>query len=187
MTRSVESPTKEILEVLGGKIDDLVRLDEVFYEFPEGNRRLKYPSMSILSGSPTFTNQQRYIYDTGTVASNQAEVKYVIGQFELNLQLDLWCRTKEERHDKTQELIEALNSEDRTNGLSLVLEKYHGVIARYDFVGYSFDDEESESQRKEWRATLRVLAHCDAITARKQYIIDETEVTVELPDEIPSG
>jgi hypothetical protein len=180
--------TKEIVKSLGtclkSKISELAAVTE---DFPESNEKLSYPSISITGSNPTTTPCSPYIFTQGAAVENdsggqEAQVKWVTGQHEFKLQLDLWCRSKEERHKLFQALTATFSSQFPVMGLSLQLSGYHGVWARYDVTATGYEDSEIASQRREWRAIFTVAVNCLAIYETVENVIGSTDVFVEAAD-----
>lgn len=178
---------KEVLETLGKQLqDNMPSLAKVIYAFPSANVSLQYPSISIILTRPEFLPIQREIFEQSDISDDfKSEVKYINGEYDLALQLDLWCRDKVERFALYEELMDALNPNSELKGLSLKLEKYHGVYCRYDMIDMLFSDNEGASQRAEWRLTVNVLANTRSIKAESEYMIDTIENNLTLPDTIP--
>lgn len=171
----MDNVTKAIIEALGAHLKaNMPKLQLVSYDWPTPNVKLRYPSMTIMSGDPEFSNMMPEQLSTGPVGSKSlSKVLYEVGLYDFKLQIDIWCGSKEERFRMYDEFFRALNSSVEVMGLSLELKKYYGVFARYDLVGYSFSDDEEGSQRAEWRARLDVVANCKAILDKSQPIITQ--------------
>lgn len=191
MARKVEEITVEIGRALGEKLDDLVpKIRQVTNEFPGRSTKLKYPALSVFANDPDITPMQRYIHEQGVKNdTNPDDIysinKYVTAKLDFTLQLDLWCRSKEERSMMVNLLQDAFEEEETTSGITLTLKNYHDIIARYDLVGIGYEDSEIASQRKEWRAKIDVIANCKKIVEKRQGIILVTELDLETPDFIP--
>jgi hypothetical protein len=181
----ISSVTKEMTKRLAILLKaQMPALLDVIEDFPEPNEQLKYPCVSIMSGSPTFRPQapfERNVPEAPSLTNGSVKTKYVVGQYEWKLQLDLWCASKEQRHKLYEQFFNAFNSQWPTMGLSLTLSGYHDEICRYDLTGYKFDDSEAGSQRKEWRATMSVLADCEAVMERNEFVITRTQITLTTP------
>ncbi len=181
-----ESVTKEILIALREHFDKYIpKLRTILLEFPESNQRLRLPALSIgisnVGHEPLFP----YPFETGSVQDHQSEIKYVVGQYNWTLQLDLWAKTKEELHDLYEDFYQGFNNNVRLPGLSLELRDYYGIMCNYYIVGFSFANDEIGSQTKEWRATVDLEANCKAILRKSEYIITDTpELTFTTPREI---
>ena len=179
-----ESVSIEVIRRLGVYLKASVTdLCQVLEDWPESNMDLKYPSLTIFSGAtPKLTPCAPWqLSDVAADGNNQAVNKYVIGQYDFSLQLDLWCSSKVSRHKLYEKMVLAfsgpfIDGTSDTTGIGLNLTDYHNIMCRYDLTGYKFDDSEAGSQRKEWRVKLDVLANCRAVVERQQYIIIETEL-----------
>lgn len=174
-----ESVSKEVLKRLGIHLKAQVsELQEVLEDFPESNVQLKYPALSIFTGAPDHRPFAPYLLSkTDPDVNNQSIIKYVVGDYEFRLQLDLWCRSKVERHKLYEKVYLAFTTQFPVMGLSLNLTDYHNTICRYDLVSYDFEeDNEAGSQRKEWRAKMGLVAHCKAIKEVTQYVMQTFEV-----------
>lgn len=171
----MDSCLKAVIEALGIHLkENMPRLKQVIYEFPAPGVKLLYPTLSIIhEGNPLFTNLQPYELEKGAIANHKAPVQYVVGQYELRLQLDLWCGNKEERYRMYDEFFQAFNKDINPMGLSLKLSKYHNLWTRFDQVGQDFPDNQEASQTSEWRARVSILAHCKAVLGKVESIITE--------------
>jgi len=185
---SSESVTEAVLKALADHLEtELTELSDVIDGFPESNVQLSYPALSIIdTGSTDYRPEMSpYPYndiEEGDIADHSAEVKYVIGQHNFNIQLDLWCRSKEERDDLFESFMKAFNSQFPRLGLNLVLTDYHGIYCSYSMNGYSTEDAEISSQRQEWRVKINILANCKAILGKEEFIIEDTSVTGDIQD-----
>jgi len=182
----VESVSKEIAERLSRHLDGLVDLADIVEEWPEANRKLRLPALSIIAGDPDYQPFSPFYHDKETVQNHAAVVKYIVGQYNWEMKLELWCKSKEMRHDLTEQMHQAFHSQlsSGIGNINLVLEKYHGIYASYLYGGYRFGDSEEASQRKEWRVTFPVLANCFAVSTDKQYIItQEPELDFDITNE----
>ena len=178
--------TDEVIKVLGVHIKSKMPiLNQVLFDWPPANAKLKYPALTIFTGSPTYLPMQAYITSkTDPDVDNKILTTNVVGQYEWNLQLDFWTRNKEERHEIYESFFRAFNSDfvDSISddlGLSLQLINYHNIFCRYDQVNYDFPDSEESAQRREWRIKVDVLANTKAILIREQFAIIENQVTLE--------
>ncbi len=183
------SVTKDMLEALGSYLDTMIpELVQVLYQFPEANDVLKYPSLCITTTSTEHQNQMPYIYSMGaipTAAPIKTATKYVVGEYVFGLQLDLWASSKEQRHALYDKFYTGFNSQLPKAGLFLTLKNYHNVNCNYLITAVDYQDSDIDAQRKEWRAIIRVEANCVAVLAKDEFIITDTDVTLETPDNIP--
>lgn len=179
------SCVKAVLESLGTYLKaNMPSLSQVIYEFPAANVQLRYPSFSIIAGNPKFTPLSPFKLSQGETEEHQASVKWIVGAYDLNLQLDLWCRDKVERFSVYEEFFQAFNKDIVPMGLSLSLTNYHNVWCRYELNGYDLADSEMASQRAEWRARINVMANTRAVIQKTEFIIENTEINLTTPDKI---
>ena len=185
---NTESVTEEVIKRLGNHLSTgMTSLSEVIDGFPEGNVELSFPALSVMEVGNTeyIPEMSPYPYvdiEAGDIVDHSSEVKYVIGQYNYQLQLDLWCRSKEERDDLVEEFMQSFNSQFPLLGLNLTLTDYHGIYCSYSMNGYSKEDAEISSQRQEWRVKLNILANCKAILGKDEFMIEETSVTGDIQD-----
>lgn len=184
MQSKPNSVTEEVVKRLAVFLKSAMPdLKQILEEFPEASENLDYPSISIFAGEPTHRPQAPVlVHQDDVVAPAKIKTKYIVGEYEWKFQIDLWASSKKQRHDLYQKFYDAFSNRWPIMGLSLTLSEYHDVICSYDITGYRFDDSEAGSQRKEWRAKIAVMANCDAIKARDEFAILQTEVTVETKD-----
>lgn len=182
----IESVTREVLEQLGKHLDDQIpELNQIIYDFPESNIKLKYPAISMLVTNDDYVNEMPYILKQGELSGYKKDIYYVLGQHNWSIQLDLWERSKEERHDLFERFMMGFNSSLPNPGLNLTLKNYHGISCSYTMTNYSLEDSEVSSQRKEWRAIINIVANCKSVLSKREYIITENpELTLDITDEI---
>jgi hypothetical protein len=182
----VESVSKEVIKRLGLHIASKITGLNVLYEFPEANVQLAYPSLSIIQMGDAAYTPENNIYEISRseiYEDNTADIRYCVGKYDIKLQLDAWCRSKEERNDLYQSLFLSLNSEFPKLGLSLNLTDYYNIVSRYNMVSFIKDDTEIASQRKEWRVKINVMVDTNAVIEKQESIM----VTLESHTEIPQG
>lgn len=180
----MDNPTKAILEALGTHLKTAMpKIKAIAYDWPNPNVALQYPCVTITTGQPKFENMMPEFLSRSATIGTKATARYEVGNYEFSLQVDIWCGSKEERFRIYDDFFKALNAEVEVMGLALQLSKYYDIFARYDLVGYDFNDGEEPSQRAEWRARLEVRASCKAILEKTQYIITQPiEGAAEITD-----
>jgi hypothetical protein len=188
-----DSASKEVVKRLALFLKQkMPELQEVLEDWPEPNIALKYPALSIFSGPPVIHRHLQTVKKTIEEIDGEdvkSSVKYVVGDYEWRMQLDIWSGSKPERHRLYESFYRAFNDqfvrdEMETLGISLRLENYHNIIARYNLVSFAFDDSEAGSQRKEWRTKIVVLVNCDAILEKEQFKIVETQVEYDIGTDV---
>lgn len=184
-TSTHESITEAIPNQLGEYLVDAVEdLKEFYDEWPQANETLDMPCVSIITLNPEFRPlMPYYIKPTDPeIAAHKADVKYVVGIYDIPIQLDIWARNKEERDDLFDAVFNALNPTISPMGLVLGLEQYHNQLCDFVMTGHEHGDSAERSERDEWRTTLKLLATCKAVRIRKDFIIEETELTTQTYD-----
>jgi hypothetical protein len=181
----VESVSKELVLRLSLHLQKHVPgLAQVLNEWPNAGVELKYPSITILTKQPKFTPLSPYLLTKTDIEEEidaedaKQEIKYVVGAYEWPLQLDLWTKTKEQRHEFFQKLFLAFNTNPYVPGITTTMVDYHNALARYDLDGFQYQDEEISAQRTEWRVTMNVLSQCKAIVAKDEFAIITTQVSL---------
>ena len=182
---TAEGILDEVARALAVKIKAAVpELRAVTEGFPEANQTLLYPCVTIIATPGTHSHRQPAVLSKTAPVANKTKVKYVVGNHDWNLQVDLWCGNKNERSRLYRKIAEAF-SQPPVLGLSLTLTGYHGIVCRYNLTDHRYEDSERASQTKEFRAILTVLADCDEVIEKEEFAIVTTEVTLETPDLIP--
>jgi len=187
---SDRTKNESITEVLPQTLADFIEencksIKQTIIGFPEPNLRLKKPSVSVYIPRLDYAPSARpYKALQGNVASNQAQVDWVVGDYEASIKLDLWAGNKEELDDVFDEIFNCLNPTICPTGFSLVLEDYFNQCANFVYVGHDRVNNESDSKQDTWRITLDVLVACNAIRSRKEYIIGSTEVDVTVGTDV---
>lgn len=184
---SIEHIGESVVKQLGIYLKDEIRyLKKVLDEFPSDNRRLEYPSISIITTDTRFRSMAPYISETTAPDVNhKILVKYVVGFYDIDLQLDLWARNKEERNDIFNLLFNALNPNINPMGVSLQLTDYYDQYCQYDFIGSSIEDNEQQAQRREWRIKIDILTNAKALLVKEKYAMtDLTQPEHEISDDV---
>ena len=178
--------TRALIKRLISEIRDrMPSILEAYDDFPSANQKLKFPSFSLFTRDPIFVPRVPYVVGKGDKIEDGDDagkfpVKYVIGQYEFNLQLDFWCESKFQRHDILEEFIQAFNSVDPTAGITFSLRDYHDECAHAFVVGTSFmNDSEESSQRGEWRVKVNIRADLRAIKEKLENLMETIEYTTE--------
>lgn len=167
--------------------DSISGLKEFYDEFPNASVKLKMPSVSVIAKNTDFKPTMVPYYDKdivpGDIVANKANVLWVVGQYDINIQLDIWAGSKEERDDLYDAVFNALNPKISPMGLTLKLDEYFQTLCDYLYVAHSFSDSAESAEKDEWRATLSLLATCKAIRDRKEFIITDTPTPAEIEAE----
>lgn len=181
-TSNHESITEAIPYQLGEYLVDTIEdLKEYYDEWPQSNETLDMPCVSVITLNPEFRPLMPYYLkpESGEITAHAANIKYVVGIYDIPIQLDIWARNKEERDDLFDAVFNALNPNISPMGLVLALEEYHNQLCDIVMTGHEHGDSQERSERDEWRTTLKLLATCKAVRIRKDFVIEDTEITVE--------
>lgn len=183
---SCDLAIKKLAAYLKAEVTDL---QEVYADWPDPKDQLKMPCASIISaGTRGFRHQQPEFFKKTVNEENPDldDVVYTIGQYDYTIQLDLWAEYKPQRGSLYEKVHDALNKQflsgDQPCGLSLAVEEYHGMIARFDQVGYTFMDSEESSQRSEWRVKIDVLVTHSKLAVKTQSRMQEIIVQHQVSD-----
>lgn len=183
-TSNNESITEIVPKVLAAYLLKNVQgLKQAFDEFPASTQKIDMPSVSVFASSNAqFRPLMPYIIpvDPAKIVNSKAKVRWVVGIYDFNLQLDLWARNKEERDDVFDSLFNALNPTISPMGLVLPMEEYFNQLCDYLYVGHTFQDSEVRAQRDEWRVTLNLVVTCKAVRERSEFIIETTQTAAEI-------
>lgn len=159
--------------------------NRVMTDWPDPQKPLAMPSVTITSQDPLFTALEPWILSKSAPdVNNQGVVKRIIGQVDFKLQLDVWARNKAERNRVMQQVFEALNPDHENPGLRLQLDDYHDEWVGFSLTNQKFDDSEASAQRQEWRAMLTLVAQCKVVLVKTEYLMITIENTVTTPDTI---
>jgi len=178
---------KRLGEYLLGAVTALKDFND---EFPTANVELRLPSVSIFANSPlNFVPQANSVPVTQPVSivpatlpgENQKKpvVRWMVGQYDGTIQLDLWAGDKEERDDLTDALFNALNPTIKPMGLTLQMDEYFDVLCDYLYVSHNFEDTDVSSQTGEWRTKFEILVTCKAVREREEFIIEDSQLDLE--------
>lgn len=158
MANPVQSLVGNLQAYLAAQVAGLT----VLTEWPGGNVQLRMPSLTIFSGEAQFMNLTPYVIASTTPdpVTHLTTTTLIVGEYDLKLQLDLWCRNKLERETMFGLVEAAINKQVSPMGLSLQMTDYFSQWARYDIDNHQFVDDEAGAQRQEWRVKIELLANC---------------------------
>jgi hypothetical protein len=183
-TNNNESITEIISKRLGQYlVEEIGSLKEYYAEFPQSNRDLKMPSVSIIAATSDFRPITPYPCEEvnpADIVNNKTLFKWAVGIYDFSIQLDIWARNKEERDDLFDATFNAMNPNITPMGLSLVMDEYFDQRVEYLYTKHDFPDGELNSQTDEWRATLTLLATCKAVRTRREFIITDVPTAQEI-------
>lgn len=169
--------------------DNVNELEEVYEDWPNFNDEFCAPSVSVmLAGTPVLTNLMPHVIRREEDPDNALNdlVYEAVGQYDGQIQLDVWCEYKPQR-GKIYDLIDkALNDEyytkDLPQGLSLTIPEYHDIIARYDQVGYTYIDSEENSRKTHWRVKVDLVFNHVKVAVKSIPRMQEITLTHQISD-----
>lgn len=176
MSRSPDYALKALADYLKAEVPELSVSDK----WPDPKQALVMPALTIIAaGERGYENVFPTVHKKIEVTDNPdlIDVAYTIGQFDYQLQLDIWTDYPAKRGDIFDKVKNALNKQfingDAPCGLSLTLTDFYDVIARFDQAGYTYLDSEESSQRSEWRVKMDlVVCHSDVTLKRESKMLD---------------
>lgn len=180
-------PSRTILKTLIAHLEaEMPSLVDAHDEFPNANKKLVMPCLTVFSQKPKYTPMMPYVIQKLAVIASgddagKVPVQKVMGAFEFKLQLDLWTTSKPARATLDSELMAAFSMNPSVHGLSLQLIDYYDQWARYDIVSFDTTDSEASSQRQEWRTKVEILASCKQIVQTNESVITTIENTLTTP------
>ena len=150
-------------------------------EWPDSNEAINMPSVTLTAGKDKRTPiQPEQISITSPNSENQVTQVIATAHYDMQIQLDLWCRTKAERRQFLNAILNAFNSSENngglTSGLSLQLTSYFNVFARYEIDAHEFRDDEVAAETQERRATIMLVANTRECVSRTMYAIKHATV-----------
>lgn len=166
-------------------------LQATYDEWPNPNQKLKYPCLSTFSRAKTFVPMTPYVIAKGAEVTTGPDagkypVKTVMGMWDFQFQIDLWCDSKPTRALAGKELLAAFNKNRSTHGIDLQLADYHDLWVHYSLADMTYDDSEAGSQRSEWRIKIDVLVNTREVVETFEHLIEEIENNLETPNTIES-
>lgn len=184
----IESARREVLRELAEYFEDAIKLKTLVYGFPESNRKMRYPAMAIHhAGTTQLAYELPYVLNQTIINGAMASVRYVHGQYNWKIQIDIWEESQEELFDLMEKFTQAFDGNLPQNGINLTLSEYHGVICTYVLTDEAEGNNQESAQRKEYRATYSIEANCKKVSSQDHSLItEEPEVTLETPEEIPT-
>lgn len=172
---------KSLKAYLNTEVPELLKITD---EFPDPSELLKYPALTIFIGKPVTTPYDPFVLSQGaTNGSNQALVARVVAEWDIPLQLDLWCNSKIQRRTIHQKLFNAINKRQVPMGLDLLLTNYFSQYASFQIRSFAPKSDEASSQRKEWRYLIDVVCTVNHIMEKMEYVA----VTLDNQSSITNG
>jgi hypothetical protein len=165
--------------------DNIPEINKVYLEWPNYQENLEMPCLSAITvGSPEYTHQMPVLrsYDDA-----EGKSEYYVGFYDITVHLDIWAEYKQTRGDIMEKVFDLFHKQwqelNQAMGISLTLEDYYNVIARYDLNGYTYMDNEESSQRDEWRAKIVVLVNCPRVLTKIESKMTEITLDHDISDD----
>lgn len=184
---AVDAAIDGLASYLGAQVSGLT----VQTEWPDANEVLQMPSVTLTAGKAKRTPiQPEEVSVTPPNNLNQVTQVLAVAHYDIPIQLDVWCRTKDERRQTLNAILDAFNLAENTgnapSGLSLQLTNYFDVFARYEIDTHEFRDDEIATERQERRATVMLLVNTRECISRSMYAITKgTTVYQQTDSETP--
>lgn len=161
---------------------------QIIDEFPNHNEDLSYPTILIsTSGTPEYRHLMKTLIKQTDNVDNpmiMSDNIYSVGQYDMTISVDIWLKYKADREQWAELIMDVFDSQfiesGKPSGLSLTLENYYGIIARYDQIGYNYLDGEESSQRDEWRIQFTVLSSFVRAIQKTEPKVVEATITHEV-------
>lgn len=164
---------------------NLTDVKEVRDQWPYANEKLSYPTITVTHVTkPKRTPEMKYqISITTPDVDKKVVANEVVASWDLNLQLDVWCRDKLQRKQITEEIILLFNSQeedasgsDNPDGLSLQCSDLFNEWIRYEIDDFEAMDDEPGAQREERREKITVMVNFREVRQRTYYAIINLDV-----------
>ena len=158
---------------------DIPKLD-VIDEWPRPDQQLNLPSFSIISmGRQEIAPRIPVNYKNEDIENENLKVKayYTLGEYNINLQGDLWTEYKKQRSYYYELIQDVLDGDihDGT-GLNLVMKNYYNQIAQFYLTDYAFDDSSEMATKGEWRTRFTIMLNFERIKLATENKIVETTI-----------
>lgn len=158
----------------------------VLDEWPYGNQKLTYPSVTIFAGEATrMPLMPETIAVTDPDGNNQVTATEVVAEYDFECQLDLWAINKLQRKQFLAKLLTAFASQstdatrnNNPDGLTLILANYFNTPVRFEIKSHKHQDDEQAAERQERRELIRVIVNLREIRQRTYYAMRTIETHV---------
>lgn len=191
-----ESIVKTFVDFLKSKFPNELEDDglKIFDEWPSPEYKNDCITIAVTTvGEAELQNRMPCVHkrQDDPEDSNKLLVDYIVGQYNLGIQVDVWTEYKAQRDDWYEKIDDVLDSQflesEQSRGLSLTMVEYFDAIARYDQVGYNYSDSEESVQRSEWRVRFNISASFPKIRRKVQSKIIEATVVADINEDKPES
>ena len=188
MTAQVSDVVTRFVEHLK---EGIPMLKQVYDEFPRPDEDILVPSISVITvGNGRIMNNMPTLLEVrGVQDSDKITTFYRTGEYDLDLQVDIWAEYKQTRAKIFDQLSSLLIAGSETQGIdhgvALELDREgYNYLARYEITDYNYLDGENMAAKSEWRATVSVQCNFPKIdktvTSRMENIELESTINQNL-------
>lgn len=171
---------ERLLNAIGkDMVEKIPELNKFFPQWPSGQEAMDMPCLSIIAvGTPAFTMRHHVGLN---MAPSETEgknlVRYITGDWEHKLQIDLWCEYKAQRELILQKIVDYFDSQfvsgDQPSGVRLSMPDYFDSIASYILKGYNYMDSEDSAKTSEWRVKFDVVCDSPKVVEKDEYVMKQ--------------
>lgn len=179
-----KSVAKALIDSLVGKMPSIVK---AYDDFPNQSQNLKFPSLSVFTQQPKFNQVSPYVISKATEKNEDGKVEVIkcVGNYDFDIQVDIWCESKFQRAQIYEEFFAAFHAVYPTMGLNVKMPGYFDQYISFVQTNLKFlDDGELASQRNEWRIKIDVLGSCRAVVRTMEHLIETIENNVSVDDNL---
>ena len=127
-------------------------------EFPRPDQGLDTPSISLITANSNLIPLQPTIAEK-TIDGDTVNATIIMGEYEIDIQLDLWASYKTERAKFFDKIVNVFNrsfADNGTQSLMLTMTEYYNQIAQYELRGHRIGGDEESSLKGEWRVSIDI-------------------------------
>lgn len=180
-----KSVVKALTDSLKAKMPSIVKAYE---DFPNQSQPLEFPSFSVFTQQPKFNAISPYVLRKIAIPENtegKFEIIKCVGNYDFDIQLDIWCESKYQRAQIYEQYFAAFHSVYPTMGLNAKMNGYFDEYISFVQTNLKFiDDGEMSSQRNEWRIKIDILGSCRAIVRTMEHLMETIENNVSINDNL---
>ena len=169
-------------------------LKQVYDEFPRPDEDILVPSISVITvGNGRIMNNMPTRLEVREQEDSDKIISfYRTGEYDLDLQVDIWAEYKQTRAKIFDQLSSLLIAGSETQGIdhgvALELDREgYNYLARYEITDYNYLDGENMAAKSEWRATVSVQCNFPKIdktvTSRMENIELESTINQNLTED----
>lgn len=167
---------KSILEALGNSICEYVEeIKKTDFQWPDPQSQMDMPCLSILAvGTPALSRRIPEAISSTALDNGKYLNKYITGQWEHKIQVDLWCEYKEQREVLINRIVDFFDKqfieEGKPTGVRLAV---GDIIASYILTGYNYMDSEESAKTSEWRIKFDVVCDSPRVVEKEEFVMKQ--------------